>query len=140
MYACDFFRISLTVGHTLTFFFHFSQILNNLPNELIFHGINPGSSENYNVPSQNLYLCPYCDHNAPSRSHLNIHMRRHTGEKPYSCRYCPYRSSKLCNIKRHLSHHDNTWGKFKCPYCSYSLNNGSGFSLHLKLHANLDHE
>ena len=82
----------------------------------------------------NLYYCSICNYDAPNLNHLRIHMRIHPGEKQFSCRFCPYRTSKLPCIKRHLKNHDGSVGKYKCPHCCFTVNNNGYFNMHIKLH------
>lgn len=51
---------------------------------------------------QTSYKCPICDKDLSSSWHVTRHLRIHTGEKPFSCMYCDFRSSVKNNLKRHM--------------------------------------
>ena len=85
---------------------------------------------------RNLRTCSECHYEASSPSHLRIHMRKHTGEKPYFCSFCPYRCTKNSAMKTHLVNHDNSPKKFPCPFCSYASNNAASTNTHIMLHKN----
>jgi hypothetical protein len=36
------------------------------------------------------FKCRFCDFRSAQGGHVRIHERRHTGEKPYTCPFCPY--------------------------------------------------
>lgn len=59
---------------------------------------------------QGLY-CPTCKKYYASPSNLRVHMRIHTGERPYTCDHCKKTFNQLGSYKRHLSliHGINKW-------------------------------
>ncbi|XP_016341430.1 zinc finger protein 516-like isoform X1 [Sinocyclocheilus anshuiensis] len=51
---------------------------------------------------QGEYVCPVCRKSFNQPSHYSTHMRSHTGERPFQCRYCPYSASQKGNLKTHV--------------------------------------
>ena len=47
------------------------------------------------------FSCPHCGRGFKSTENLKIHIRTHTGEKPYNCDICNYASADPSNFRKH---------------------------------------
>tara|TARA_B100000795_G_C22781702_1_gene432634 strand:+ start:76 stop:1650 length:1575 start_codon:yes stop_codon:yes gene_type:complete len=62
------------------------------------------------------FECHLCEFKSHQKHSLTLHMRRHTGEKPYECHRCDYKSAQTSTLSRHKGQvHDI--GNEECAIC-----------------------
>uniref|UniRef100_A0A8C5R038 Zinc finger protein 217 n=1 Tax=Leptobrachium leishanense TaxID=445787 RepID=A0A8C5R038_9ANUR len=49
--------------------------------------------------------CIHCGKSFDSLYYLNVHIRSHTGEKPYECEVCSYKCAQATSLRYHLKNH-----------------------------------
>lgn len=69
------------------------------------------------------HICTVCN-KAFQYSHLLLHMRTHTMEKPHECNICQMRFSVPCNLKRHMMTHTGE-RPHKCELCGKGTKNNN---------------
>ncbi|XP_035233348.1 zinc finger protein 845-like [Stegodyphus dumicola] len=52
-----------------------------------------------------LNLCPYCPYTSRYKGNLLMHIRIHTGERPFSCKVCGKTFRNQSHVKRHMLTH-----------------------------------
>uniref|UniRef100_A0A6Q2XMN3 C2H2-type domain-containing protein n=1 Tax=Esox lucius TaxID=8010 RepID=A0A6Q2XMN3_ESOLU len=62
------------------------------------------------------YQCPVCGRGFAGITNLTNHKRSHTGEKPYTCTVCAKGFSVSCNLTQHMMIHTGE-RPYHCPDC-----------------------
>lgn len=52
-----------------------------------------------------MHTCQFCAYSSSSSTGLERHVRTHTGERPFGCRYCFVRMALKSNLDRHEKMH-----------------------------------
>ncbi|XP_075560315.1 uncharacterized protein LOC142592641 [Dermacentor variabilis] len=81
-----------------------------------------------------VYQCPHCPHVAHYISVLNVHLRKHSGEKPFKCSVCCAAFTQVGTYNRHLRMHTGE-KPFKCDICPFTTAQSQSLSYHRATHA-----
>ena len=79
------------------------------------------------------FSCVICGAAFAEKSKLRSHQRRHTGEKPYTCTTCGSQFTWHAAYTRHLRLHTGE-RPYTCEYCGVSFTNSTALNRHVRLH------
>ncbi|XP_037538565.1 WT1 transcription factor a isoform X7 [Nematolebias whitei] len=113
------------------------------------HGVFRGIQDVRRVPSitpaivrsegseKRPFMCAYpgCNKRYFKLSHLQMHGRKHTGEKPYQCEFtdCGRRFSRSDQLKRHQRRHTGV-RPFECETCQRKFSRSDHLKTHTRTH------
>ena len=90
--------------------------------------------ENDFIKTKEYYLCPEktCTFKSLRLSKMNEHFRIHTGNKPFACKICEYRSGNITTMKTHVQIHFSIKQRKVCSVCQKNFSNNSNLKRHQK--------
>ncbi|XP_071385822.1 Wilms tumor protein homolog isoform X6 [Centroberyx affinis] len=100
-------------------------------------GIGPPVVRSSEANEKRPFVCPYpgCSKRYFKLSHLQMHGRKHTGEKPYQCDFtdCGRRFSRSDQLKRHQRRHTGV-KPFQCETCQRKFSRSDHLKTHTRTH------
>ncbi|XP_051984306.1 gastrula zinc finger protein XlCGF49.1-like isoform X4 [Xyrauchen texanus] len=79
------------------------------------------------------FSCHQCETTFTQESHLQSHIRSHTGEKPFSCHQCGNTFTRNASLTTHMRIHTGE-KPFSCNQCGSTFTRNASLTTHMRIH------
>ncbi|XP_037520489.1 zinc finger protein 70-like isoform X4 [Rhipicephalus sanguineus] len=117
------------------------KILSTIATQTELHAVSSGS---FSFPSLEqssslasvrgrLHSCKQCTYVTLDKSTMNRHLRKHMGEPPSQCHFCPAAFTRKSHLVRHVRTHTGE-RPFRCAHCKASFVRKNTLVRHIRTH------
>lgn len=100
-------------------------------NVVPLHGDSPAPGQAGAGGRVKRFLCSVCNRTYATSQNLEVHMRIHTGERPFCCEQCGKKFTQSAHLKSHMSIHSGE-RPYPCRECPRSFIVRYSLKLHMK--------
>ncbi|XP_072321520.1 WT1 transcription factor b isoform X1 [Eucyclogobius newberryi] len=126
----------MLVSCSAQYHIHAHSVFRGLQDVCHVPGITPSTAKSV-TNEKRPFVCVYpgCSKRYFKLSHLQMHGRKHTGEKPYQCDLteCGRRFSRSDQLKRHQRRHTGV-KPFQCETCQRKFSRSDHLKTHTRIH------
>lgn len=79
------------------------------------------------------FPCDICNKDFASKANLRVHLRRHSGHKPYKCEWCSKSFNQKSTLRTHIRIHTGE-RPYQCKFCEKSFADYSTYTKHNRTH------